>query len=293
MAEILGTAASVISIASFFNNCVDCFEYIQLGRHFGRDYQVCQLRLDIAKTRLSRWGQAAGINEQARFTTAELAPGDTEAELARSTLEEIALLIQSAQRTAKRYELRADPKDLDAFEEKDLNPVNRRLHDRLRTLARRRRQKSAGSISLAKKTAWALYDGKQFEKLLDRTLELLDELEKILPAADACRELAELEVAEVAEDEESLGALKAAADDTDEVLLQAIAHKLDRAGGGNLNYAKEVTVGDSADVQVGHQYSEAIFTLGAIIPGGVTNAVDVVVAKGSSRVQIGSRFGGR
>jgi hypothetical protein len=34
MAEVFGTVAGALSVAALFNNCVDCFEYIQLGRHF-------------------------------------------------------------------------------------------------------------------------------------------------------------------------------------------------------------------------------------------------------------------
>jgi hypothetical protein len=54
MAETFGTVAAVLSVAALFNNCVDCFEYVQLGRHFGQDYERCELKVDIAQTRLSR-----------------------------------------------------------------------------------------------------------------------------------------------------------------------------------------------------------------------------------------------
>lgn len=54
MAEIFGTIAGALSVAALFNDCVECFEYIQLGRHFGRDYETYQLKLDIAMTRLAR-----------------------------------------------------------------------------------------------------------------------------------------------------------------------------------------------------------------------------------------------
>ena len=70
MAEIFGTVASALSVAALFNNCVDCFEYIQLGRRFGQDYERPQLKVDIAKTRLSRWGEAVAIHRDSRFTTA-------------------------------------------------------------------------------------------------------------------------------------------------------------------------------------------------------------------------------
>lgn len=80
MAEVFSTVASALSVAALFNNCVDCFEYIQLGRHFGRDFERCQLKLDVAKTRLGRWGQAVAINGDPRFATAS--PDDSSAQQA-------------------------------------------------------------------------------------------------------------------------------------------------------------------------------------------------------------------
>ncbi|KAK4113338.1 hypothetical protein N656DRAFT_778107, partial [Canariomyces notabilis] len=315
MAEILGTAASVLSIAAFFNNCVDCFEYIQLGRHFGRDYQVCQLRLDIAKTRLARWGQAVRVNEDVRFSGTSGGgddDDDRQVQLARSILEEIVLLLESAAKTSRRYELRADKKDLVRFDEKqDLHGAHRRLHDRLRALTRKRQNRGrvdgrGSGVGLARKAAWALYDGKQFEKLVEQVLGLVDELEKTFPVAGGeCRKLAEIDVVELGgggdgddDEQECLEVLKEAASNTDEVLVEAVVQRLEMtaaAGRGNRNYVKEVTAGEQADVQVGQQYSEAVLLANAsiLMPEGTTNAVDVVVAKGLARVHVGSRFGVR
>jgi hypothetical protein len=61
MAEPFGIVAGAVGIAATFKACVDCFEYIQLGRHFGRDYQTDLLSLNCARLRLTRWGQAVNI----------------------------------------------------------------------------------------------------------------------------------------------------------------------------------------------------------------------------------------
>ncbi|RYP81391.1 hypothetical protein DL770_005919 [Monosporascus sp. CRB-9-2] len=86
---------------------VDCFAYVQLGRRFGRDYERCQLRLDVAKIRLGRWGEAVKINDDPGFRSST--PTDKSVQLAQSIIEEIMLLFESAQKTSKRYELVADP----------------------------------------------------------------------------------------------------------------------------------------------------------------------------------------
>ncbi len=55
MAEPFGIAVGLASLAGVFTSCVDCSDYIQLGRHFGQDYQRSLLKLDLVANRLSRW----------------------------------------------------------------------------------------------------------------------------------------------------------------------------------------------------------------------------------------------
>jgi len=291
MAEIFGTAAGAMSIAALLSNCVDCFEYIQLGRHFGRDFESYQLKLDIARTRLGRWGEVVGINDDPRFVSE--ADGDEAVQLARCIIEGIADLFESARKTSKRYELRT-PKCNSGTptQHPEMSPVSRGLHNRLRALAHQRQK----GTTLIKKTAWALYDGKQFEKLVSQILELVDELEKVLPVESACRKLAELEVEQVA-DEQSLPALEAAAKSLDQVLLDVVTEKIANANGGNFgNFVKDAAASDSAEIQVGDQYGEAclVLDLSSFVVGlKPFNTIDRVVAKGSARVQVGSRFGVR
>jgi len=180
-----------------------------------------------------------------------------------------------------------EQQDLVLFEDKDMKPVFRGLHNRLQGLARRRQNKT----SLVKKTAWALYDGKSFERIVDQIRNFVDDLEKLFPVEAACHRLAELEIEEV-EDEQSLTVLKDAADSVDTALSDAAAQKIETITGRN--YAKEINTEDRAKVQVGHQFSETVVLRGIIaVRDQTTNTVDTVAAKGESRIQIGNRFGGR
>jgi hypothetical protein len=61
MAEPFGILSGAVSIAAAFTACVDCFEYVKLGRRFGRDFQTSQLSLTCARLRLSRWGVAVRV----------------------------------------------------------------------------------------------------------------------------------------------------------------------------------------------------------------------------------------
>ena len=92
------------------------------------------------------------------------------------------------------------------FEDKDMQPVVRGLHGR-RGVVARQRQKRTGLLN---KGAWALYDGKNFDKLVEQITGFVDDLEKLFPVETTRRKLVELEIEEV-DDEPSLMALQDAA----------------------------------------------------------------------------------
>ncbi|KAK4643969.1 Heterokaryon incompatibility protein S [Podospora bellae-mahoneyi] len=284
MPEPFGIVASALSVAGLFNNCVACFEYVQLGRPFGRDYERCQLRLDIAKARLSRWGEAVKINDDPRFHSSM--PTDKSVQLAQSIVEEILLLFESAQKTSKRYELVADQQDLVVFEDKDMTPIGRALHRRLKDIVSRRQKVT----SLAKKTAWALYDGKSLEKIVDQVAGFVDELEKAFPIEAVCHKLAEIEIEEV-EDEASLTILKDAAGGIDAAMSDAAAQKIDAIVGRNS--AKDIRTEERARVQLGNVVTAAALHGEIRISDQTTNSVETVVGKGESRVLIGNEYGGK
>ncbi|KAL8377078.1 hypothetical protein RB595_007968 [Gaeumannomyces hyphopodioides] len=217
MAEIFGTVSGALNVAALFNNCVDCFEYVQLGRHFGRDYERCQLKVRIAQARLSRWGQAVAIHEDARFASAS--PTDTSTQQIQAILEEISMLFQSVQKTSKRYELGAKQEDLVLFQETDMQPAFQRLCGRLGSVVRQRQN----DTSLVKKAAWALYDSKNLDKLIKELTGLVDDLEKIYPVK-AARQLVEEEIEEV-DDAPALMAVSDAGAEIDPVLAEAAAEK--------------------------------------------------------------------
>ncbi|KAH6703050.1 prion-inhibition and propagation-domain-containing protein, partial [Leptodontidium sp. MPI-SDFR-AT-0119] len=64
--------------------CVDCFEYVQFGRHFGRDFETSQLALDCATLRLTRWGESVNIYDDPKLGRQDATA--TEIQLAKDAL---------------------------------------------------------------------------------------------------------------------------------------------------------------------------------------------------------------
>jgi len=60
-AEALGLAFGAVSLASLFQACVQCYEYIDRGKTCGRDLAILMTRLEIEKIRLSMWGESVDV----------------------------------------------------------------------------------------------------------------------------------------------------------------------------------------------------------------------------------------
>lgn len=283
MAEIFGAVAGALSVAALFDNCVDYFGYVKLGHHLGQDYERCRLKIAIAQTRLSRWGQAVAINENPDFTM--LSPTDPLVQQTRIVLEEIGLLFQAVQKTSRRYELCASGGDLTVLQDESMRPVARQLHGVLgKAVAQRQKQ-----TSLVKKAVWALYDGKQFEKLITEFTGFVDDLEKIYPAEQTRRQMVQLEIQEV-EDESTLAIAQDAAAEVDNILSDAAKRKSD--GIAARNHAGTIVTQDEARVRVGNEFGKD-YPDHANITDSSSNTANTVDSGHHSRVHIGSSFGGR
>lgn len=282
--EIFGAVASALNVAALFNNCVDCFEYVQLARQFGQDYERCQLKVDIIRTRLSRWGQAVAINEDPRF--AATSPADPLAQQVRSVLEEIGLLFESLRKASRRYEQGAKAQDLVLFQSGDMQPPYNHLHGHLARAVQERQN----TTSLLKKAAWALYDGKKFERLIEQMKDFVTDLEKICPAEAVRDRLVQLEIEGVVE-EPALTALSEAASGVDSALADAAAQKAEQIAARN--QTGQIRTQDKARVRVGDEFAEPVLGRGMPIANQARNTTGDVDAKGESRIHVGNKYGGR
>lgn len=150
---------SLASLAGTFTACIDCFEYIQLGRQFGQDYGKCLLRLDAAKFRLSRWGEAMGLGPKPSVKQ-QISTSDENIRVGRSLLEQILEGFEDAERVSERFKKHTFRKNTSHDEllicnaDSDLNSDFQRLHLTMRQIASQRQK----GTSIAKKARWALYD---------------------------------------------------------------------------------------------------------------------------------------
>ncbi|KAF2818129.1 small s protein [Ophiobolus disseminans] len=230
MAEAAGLVVSVVALAGLFNNTVECFEFVQLGRSFGKDFQTSQLKLDCARLRLSRWGKALDLDEDVRDTTSLQGRFGSESTIkhAEALLGQIVELFAGAEGVSNSYKSRTAPQDdsLAVYNpQTDLDPAMAKLHNKVRQLAIERQNRSG----VRQKAKWALYQEKQFRRLIEDITELVDSLVELFPATQqAQRELCNTEVSAIGESE-ATPVLKEIAATQDKFLEQAITKTTDGA----------------------------------------------------------------
>ncbi|KAJ4313309.1 hypothetical protein N0V84_009486 [Fusarium piperis] len=285
MTEIFGAVSGAISIAALFNDCVDCFEYIQLARHFGEDYGRCQLRLDVAKWRLDRWGAAVDINNDPRFRSC--APADESVLHAQKILRDVVGEIECAYKVSSRYDESTMPEqDRMTLTHADLDPTSQRLRNQFQAITKKRQ----GRTSLIKKTGWALYDKKQLESLIESIVKSINDLEHVFPSANQAMQLARTEIEQV-KDQQALHLIQDVANKVDPDL-----HRLAREKLGKVevqNFAARIKTAESGKFHVGNIITKEGLGQPVNFPYSTNNSAQEIEVKGNSGVHVGDTYGGK
>ena len=216
MAEPFGIVSGAIGIASAFTACVDCFEYIQFGRHFGRDFQTSQLALNCARLRLTRWGESISIYDDPKLGKQDATT--SEIQFAKDALLQTLVLFADTESISKKYKLTANAgEDLSVYSTGDMDPKLVVLDNKMKGFAIRREKKGR----FLKRTGWALYHRSALKELLDQIISLIDEIENLFPAPQTQTTLVQQEAAEIS-DKQSLELIEDAATGVDSLLQKTV-----------------------------------------------------------------------
>ena len=114
MAEAVGVAASLISLASLFSTCIECFGYYRAAKDCPRQIKTKLVKLDFEKTRLLIWANQVGLvstDPSSRNPALER----HEANL-RPTMEQIQFLLAEANKVQDKYGMRQQEQPIAAIE---------------------------------------------------------------------------------------------------------------------------------------------------------------------------------
>ncbi|RYN48804.1 hypothetical protein AA0117_g13441 [Alternaria alternata] len=251
MAEAAGLVVGVVALAGLFNNTVECFEFVQLGRAFGKDFQTSQLKLDNARLRLSRWGKSLSLDDDGVRDAVSLRGrfgSEANVKHAETLLGQIVELFAEAEGISHKYRSRAEPQDgsLVVYDpQTDMDPAMAMLHEKMRQLAIERQNRSG----VRQKAKWALYQEKQFRRLIEDITELVDSLVDLFPATQQSqRELCEMEVSAIGHSE-GISVLKEIASAQDKLLEQAMTKATD---GADRSHHIVISGSGNTGLQIGH-----------------------------------------
>ncbi|THY70991.1 hypothetical protein D6C86_09740 [Aureobasidium pullulans] len=219
--EAGGLGVGAVALAGLFNNVVDTYGYVRLGKQYARDFETSQAKLDLSRLQLSRWGEALELGSITKTTQLPTALGSSDnIAKAENALGNILHLLDDAQHLSKRYEQRTSG---DAVA--TLNPDDLELHRRVQRIVTQR-QRNTGFL---KKAAWALYRKNDLENLVEDITDLTAQLVNLFPATKQRQQ--ELSTAELnALGDERLLFIKNIADDQDPLLATAAQEAMQAHG---------------------------------------------------------------
>jgi hypothetical protein len=236
----LGAVSLAGSISGSFVSIIQCFEYVQLGRTFGRDFSRCQARLGALKLRLTRLGVALGVLPGPQTGQVyEFLISHEEVTQAKRLVDSILQDVKEMEQKSKRYaDARPQPtangEALEVCIVSELDESQQALNQKTDDIVSKRLK----GTSWTKKTKWALYEKRHFDTLLADISETLGMLETLFPAAvEAQKALCAVEVKELQDNSQETSALellcKASEENADILLTQAVRDAIVARGSGH------------------------------------------------------------
>jgi ubiquitin-protein ligase len=218
MVDPLGAALGVAGLAGLFSTCVQCFDLVQLGRAYARDYEIIQTKFEAQKVRFLIWGQVVGVIEGSSYDTRLDLPEIRPTVL--RILLNIRLLFSDGQQLSRRYGLRPDQGSLVAHDTIVFRETYRRFHARL--------SKTQKEASLFTTTKWAIADKQKFAALVQDLKDLIDSLDDITKSFRMLSERQEVINAEVESitDAASLRLLEQARSGSEDQISDAASQRL-------------------------------------------------------------------
>jgi Prion-inhibition and propagation len=285
MADLAGAVIGGVALAALFASCVECFDYVQLGRKFGSDYETSQLKLDLVKLRLSRWGESVRINGDPAARLHVAVASSEDQETVKRLLGHIHMLFEDAKNKSVRFQQFARPDERELFAAQD-GVTLQGFHQTVRILSNRRQKRT----NWTKKVAWALYEKKQFNEVITDITTLVNELIDLFPAAQTSQQqICKVEVSEISAsaNEQNMTMLKDTASGVDDLMESVITQIINGASGHTF---EGLRMGEQSKLMMGNLYVHRAQPAQAPCSG---HSYKNIVSSGSAIGLLGDQHGGK
>jgi hypothetical protein len=286
--ETAGLAIGTLSLAALFETCMTCFDYIDTGRQYGKDYQRFAISMRSLELRMSRWWDVAGLQ-----TTTTCMSEDAERHI-KELLGEIYSDLQDAQERAQKYNNPTMTGD-------DGSARLETLAERFQRQANLRQKRTP----LGKVIKWALRDHTKCKRLIKTIKNAVEELEGVLPQTapdsqlthqaaveDAQQLVQPAEVEEPAAEASATPVIEVLheAADNDPVLQQVLEIVAKQAGSGD--EIRNIFTSDKARVAL-DDFIASDYKGPAPVERKYRRIIQNVTTSGEGRLQVGTIYGGK
>ncbi len=291
MAEPVSLSLAIAGIPAIFTSCVDFFQYVRLGKRFGKDYGVSLAKLEAAQVRLTRWGEPIGLLDNKVDIKGPY--NDADIRQAYDWLTQIQAAFEEANDTSTKYsdkqQKNGKHRDLELLDEDATLESGSSIKNLVISLKGvvKERQKN---LSLPRKMAWALYGKDNFDALLEDIVTLINNLVELFPSikprlVELCKqEVGDLEKGSVLELAELLKNNYENLNNTDDEILSKVIS--DHVKAHSLEFSNVNIDGDGIN-RFGDEYGYS----SGVRPGNLK--VDGMHIKGSGFTHAGHVFNGK
>ena len=183
MAEVgIGLAASLVTLAALFKNCMDCFELYRAAEDCDESLKTVLVELDCEKERLLIWAEAVGL---VQLESGRRHPHlEDHHRVIKAALEQIRNLLDDAAKLQDRYGVRAFD-DNPAIAAAITDPISNNLATTFKIAYRRftsrLNQSDSNTPNLTLRMRWAIRDRVKFTGLIVTLKGFVDRLFQIIP----------------------------------------------------------------------------------------------------------------
>ncbi|KAL9632739.1 MAG: hypothetical protein Q9164_005131 [Protoblastenia rupestris] len=164
MAEAAGLAIGTIGLAGLFTTCVECIDYVSLGRNHGRDYEMSMTKLVLLNARLNAWGESLLVTYEGKENAALKGRWLQEQDTVGKCLVGINTIFEDGKQLESKYGLKPFSADQSSssMPKEQKSKAFRQVEDWFKSRIELRQE----GISVTKKIRWAIRDNKKFDSMI-------------------------------------------------------------------------------------------------------------------------------
>ncbi|KAI4524936.1 hypothetical protein K525DRAFT_291374 [Schizophyllum commune Loenen D] len=195
--EVAGLVIGATSILALWETCVQVFDIVVSGQHYGMDSEIARVKLEVERVRLLMWGQAVGLSSVRLPEEGVPSPGPCHPRLGRPEVTDAVMrilgcihhLFKDTDALQRRYGLQRTSERSSVSAVLDISPENnassatilesvfKKAYASLQKSSRRNNR----ITTLRKRAHWAILDKTKFSLLVQEIRAFNDSLSALFP----------------------------------------------------------------------------------------------------------------